>query len=663
MSGNAFEVVDRRSPLLQNDAGTTAPLSFSGPPHASGPDQLAGGAAYYPNVSHAIPMQPFPPDLRQRMSQSTLLGTFGVSSDYSSIVPAQPPLQPSQRVFPNVAIQPYPLYPPFGNYDQTQPLLFYGSGQHSPSYPPPLPGYPPHISAETQPQQSPPLEKTTNSASAGSGSALVATNTVPVDVKRAVVFGSIGLPGSSKGPSPAPRSGDSESKTIEGDNGVADKPEKVFSSFSIGVAPGEPGPSRVKASKMRRRTETAPGRIVSDAVIEVSKEEEVQKRVIDLTETKWAFGTIKSPVAIPVELRGGGEELVPSPLPAPLPAEVDGGVAATTLGDVGVSMVVPLAPLVNHVPSPRPLVHAGLPSLPHVQTGAMLAPVGSQLVSPINCLPMTAPFPVQRTTVPILSSASPTDGSVGGSGPEWEVKDFGYGFGNGGPSIAPDEREAEKERERERESQREREFTVRPRRGSYGGGYAGYDRGSFGGRRGRGGVNGGYNSGTRAYNGPRVGRGTYQAQQQSQQPAQRQPPFTITPPPQFSPLSPHADPAVAAYYASQQPLATYIPTGYEPLQPPAAVPAPLSGAPVPVPLSTLSFPLDPVRTYLLGQLEYYLSPQNMVQDFFLRQRVGLRVLVLLKWMSLIDTRCADGLAWMDPYFAHCVLQSRQVADD
>lgn len=44
-------------------------------------------------------------------------------------------------------------------------------------------------------------------------------------------------------------------------------------------------------------------------------------------------------------------------------------------------------------------------------------------------------------------------------------------------------------------------------------------------------------------------------------------------------------------------------------------------APVPVPLSTIAFPLDATRYYLLGQLEYYLSPQNMAQDFYLRQQV------------------------------------------
>ncbi|KZT22739.1 winged helix DNA-binding domain-containing protein, partial [Neolentinus lepideus HHB14362 ss-1] len=47
------------------------------------------------------------------------------------------------------------------------------------------------------------------------------------------------------------------------------------------------------------------------------------------------------------------------------------------------------------------------------------------------------------------------------------------------------------------------------------------------------------------------------------------------------------------------------------------------------PISAVSFPLDPLRQSLLGQLEYYLSPQNMQQDFFLRQRMD-----SLGWISV-----------------------------
>ncbi|KAL1744278.1 winged helix DNA-binding domain-containing protein, partial [Schizophyllum fasciatum] len=40
------------------------------------------------------------------------------------------------------------------------------------------------------------------------------------------------------------------------------------------------------------------------------------------------------------------------------------------------------------------------------------------------------------------------------------------------------------------------------------------------------------------------------------------------------------------------------------------------------PITLVSFPLDPTRWWLLGQLEYYLSPQNLATDFFLRQRMS-----------------------------------------
>jgi hypothetical protein len=48
----------------------------------------------------------------------------------------------------------------------------------------------------------------------------------------------------------------------------------------------------------------------------------------------------------------------------------------------------------------------------------------------------------------------------------------------------------------------------------------------------------------------------------------------------------------------------------------------IGGVGVPAPLSAPSLPLDTTRYYLLGQLEYYLSPQNMAQDFYLRKQVG-----------------------------------------
>ncbi|KAG7446791.1 winged helix DNA-binding domain-containing protein [Guyanagaster necrorhizus] len=43
--------------------------------------------------------------------------------------------------------------------------------------------------------------------------------------------------------------------------------------------------------------------------------------------------------------------------------------------------------------------------------------------------------------------------------------------------------------------------------------------------------------------------------------------------------------------------------------------------PLPTPVTAITFPLDHTRWYLLGQLEYYLSMQNMAQDLFLRRQM------------------------------------------
>jgi len=180
----------------------------------------------------------------------------------------------------------------------------------------------------------------------------------------------------------------------------------------------------------------------------------------------------------------------------------------------------------------------------------------------------------------------------------------------------------------------------RPRRGSYasGGGYTHSDRG---GRRG-GGRGGAYRGGAGAggvyprggaYNssssrGSRAGTAYSHHQHQHQHP---QAPFSLSQPPHFQPIEPLSVLAPSTSGTTYFPPPRYLPgfeaAAYQGFPPPAAhgqvqpqgvgVPPPL-----PVPLSTLSFPLDPTRYYLLGQLEYYLSPQNMAQDFFLRQRVG-----------------------------------------
>ncbi|KAI5826795.1 winged helix DNA-binding domain-containing protein [Schizophyllum commune Tattone D] len=56
--------------------------------------------------------------------------------------------------------------------------------------------------------------------------------------------------------------------------------------------------------------------------------------------------------------------------------------------------------------------------------------------------------------------------------------------------------------------------------------------------------------------------------------------------------------------------------------PPIVAQTSQGGIPFPSPITLVSFPLDPTRWWLLGQLEYYLSPQNLATDFFLRQRMN-----------------------------------------
>lgn len=68
-------------------------------------------------------------------------------------------------------------------------------------------------------------------------------------------------------------------------------------------------------------------------------------------------------------------------------------------------------------------------------------------------------------------------------------------------------------------------------------------------------------------------------------------------------------------------IPSYTPPDYE-LYHPVPVTIPVNGAvPIPMPQSALPFPSDTTRSCLLTQLEYYLSSQNMAQDFFLRQRM------------------------------------------
>ncbi|KAJ7800304.1 hypothetical protein B0H14DRAFT_1693915 [Mycena olivaceomarginata] len=225
-------------------------------------------------------------------------------------------------------------------------------------------------------------------------------------------------------------------------------------------------------------------------------------------------------------------------------------------------------------------------------------------------LPPANGAPMEGESGPPSSSVSGPvngngNGNAGGERSEWEVapvKDYGYftgGYGreerNAYVSRGPP-REVEQSHQDERPP-RDDYPVGRSRRGSYNGGAYGYEpRGGYGGRRGRG-FRGGYG---------RYGRGGFQQQTRGPPPTQQQPPpFSITPPPHFTPLVPEG------YYPTP-----YMPTSYD-----YAQAAPQHLAPVPTLRTRLSFPIDRLRQEILSQLEFYLSPDNMATDLYLRQQM------------------------------------------
>ncbi|KAI0674457.1 hypothetical protein C8Q78DRAFT_989386 [Trametes maxima] len=368
---------------------------------------------------------------------------------------------------------------------------------------------------------------------------------------------------------------------------------KTFAVFSIGIGPGEPGPARLRS---RTRTQSKSAVISVSGLAETSDKEEkeegaaagtdvdvladVAAAVIDLTDkgTKWEFGTTKQ------SEQGGssGDVAIAPPSTVGVP-----GIDSSTLPQH--------VPGTSFVPGPAPYVGAP-PFVPSV-----VIPGG-----PINGIP-PAPSPSAYTP---RHPAPEHD--------EWEVRNYGFGRGGPPPPSAYSPRE---DRFRDRpDFQPPRDHHAgRPRRGSYNQG--GFERGGFAGRRGRG-LSGGYGGrgyANRSFSG---GRGGYVNQGQH-----RQPPYVPPPPP------PPPD-ATTYYVPPMAPLPPYVPAPYDPYAfapfppppppPQAGVPQGSVPPPLPVPQSALPYSLDSTRYYLLGQLEYYLSSQNMVQDFFLRKQMDSR---------------------------------------
>ncbi|KAI0336795.1 hypothetical protein GY45DRAFT_1377368 [Cubamyces sp. BRFM 1775] len=380
------------------------------------------------------------------------------------------------------------------------------------------------------------------------------------------------------------------------DSSIAEN-SKSFTTFSIGVSPGELGPARLR-SRTRTQSRGAVAAVSGQPEGSAAKNSEladsgviptdtvavladIAAKVIDLTdpETKWEFGTTKQ-----------GDE------PAPQASEDTSGptVSADSQGHE-LSNAPPSLPGTSYAPMVAPYTAVPPYAPPIIIPGA-----------PLNDVP-SAPSP---------SAYTPRQPTSTADGDDWAMRDYGHGFARGGPISAYPPREDRPFRERrdfQPQGERERE-PYRPRRGSYS-----HERGSYPRRRGLSGGYGGRGYSNRTYSGSRGGY--------SNPGPQRQPPFIPPPPP--------PQPDVNAYYAPPiTPLATYIPSPYEaypyaafpPPPPPPHMAAPQGSTlpPLPVPHTQLLFPLDSTRYYLLGQLEYYLSSQNLAQDFYLRQQMDSR---------------------------------------
>ena len=448
---------------------------------------------------------------------------------------------------------------------------------------------------------------------------------------REFSFGTIKRTVANKTPSPPPSSlpdagpdeaiGDSAAAEVQNAGQEGEQAsDKSFPVFSIGLTPGEAGPSRIRskthpksASVTHERGNTAPAKLgpshsqdsqeITEDVAPVTEGAAnlPVTKVIDLTDSvtpTWEFGSTKQ----------GGEEDVKTTEFAPpgtsLPDAHSNGmepvhVHPDTQAPPGPNVLPPDS---TSLPSiPRPPQYAPRMQVPHLTMG----------------MPNGMPQPPSHSPYPSSSITTVSPSADHRPGDDWEVKNYGWGFGRGnnGAGLAPNAGRVDRDREYS-----PREYNPgRPRRGSYGGhGFdrgGGHERGGYSGRRARG-INGGY--GGRGYGGRNNSRGGYQQGQPTR------PPFTVT-------QQPVGGPSEQGYYAPPPPQGT---TYFHPLPydygtypymqvPMTTAPTPTQSAPpVPIPQSMLSFPLDPTRYHLLGQLEYYLSAQNLAQDFYLRQRVS-----------------------------------------
>ncbi|KAI0342314.1 hypothetical protein BDW22DRAFT_182036 [Trametopsis cervina] len=571
------QTFNTRDPLV---TGVAAPMARYGGPYTHPYPDSQSESAYYPrDFSRGHSPYDIPPGMSSPMGPPYL--------PHGQYPPPPLPMPPSYPV----GVPPYPVYQPYTYYGQ--PYVFWGgsSGQHSqdisqshsPStYPAPLTNS--HPSPRLPPPAMPPSvthassEPIANEQDAGGqeksrprvlsfGTIDVASSATPVTNKSIGSSGPVSVATTSEtATAPAPSSTDA---------GV----DSSLPVFAIGLQPGDPGPSR------KRGTSSA-GLSVPDIVAgssnssagpdatsastsgpalagEAAEADALVPEVADLSvsDQKWEFGSTQE-----------GEQASAAPTEPASDVTLSATSVNTPLDD----------PRVRLSPLERIVDPTGLP-----------------------------PTPVPTSATVLYAAHSPLSPDSR-SGDEFRVKDYGYGFGRPrgtAPSFVPREDRIPRDDRVPRESV---PYNARPRRGSYNGGDT-YERGGYLGRRGRG---RGYGRGGRGYgdySGPRRG----------------------LPRNQYSNMAPPV-PYDTTYYPVHVPGGAYVTPGYDMYgqytAPYNAAPPPIpatssptqAAAPVPIPVTRLSFPIDPLRYYLLGQLEYYLSEDNLAQDLYLRQNMDSR---------------------------------------
>lgn len=418
-----------------------------------------------------------------------------------------------------------------------------------------------------------------------------------------ITFGSVGKPGGLKSPSPEPVIGPIEA-ILKGDQEV--KGTRAALMFANDVEDG--------AGQARDRTRRATAKFKigeNDGGVD-NLTDGLRDTDLNDNESKWEFGTSAHMDEKKLDLaqKNRDQDYIVQQAPQLLQPQ---------------PYTHQMLPYPAHIPPPQigynlsPQVHLHMPALP-LPSGS---PQGPMQPLPQH-IPSLAPLPLSTGFVSPLALSSPVPGqgmtpNIGGD--EWEVRDFGYGFGPmSGTGYIP---------ERPREERHEREYHARDREGyrdsrDYGNGRArrasnpsGFNeggRGSYSGRRGRG--VGNYNRGRGGY--PRT----------SGYSQRHQPSLSVSTSNFQHPIQPnvyHQQDLPNGYYVPPPSGATqFIPSpygqynpGFPPVpQPQQLQPQVTSQTPHPVLTPTI-----PLSTRLLGQIEYYFSSQNLASDIYLRRQM------------------------------------------